>query len=96
MSQSSLIKDRMTHKLQESFAPQHLEVIDESAKHAGHSGHDGRGESHFEVIIVSESFQGRGRLERHRMVYAALKMELAERVHALSIKAFSPSEAPPN
>ena len=96
MSQSSLIKDRIVQKLQQSFTPQHLEVIDESAKHAGHSGHDGQGESHFEVVIISESFEDKGRLERHRMVYAALKMELAERVHALSIKAFSPSETPPN
>lgn len=92
MAQTSPIKDRITQKLQASFAPQRLEVIDESHKHQGHAGHDARGESHFEVRIVSDSFANKSRVERHRMVYDALSLELEERVHALSIKAFSLNE----
>lgn len=92
MSESSPVKDRIVQKLQDNFAPQRLEVIDESHRHAGHAGHDPRGESHFEVLIVSESFAGCSRLERHRMIYVVLAEELADRVHALSLKAFSPSE----
>jgi BolA protein len=94
MSQSSPIKDRILRKLSEKFTPQELEVIDESDRHKGHAGHDGAGESHFMVLIVSSSFDGKGRVERHRMVYETLDLEIRERVHALSIKAFSPSERP--
>ncbi len=94
MSQSSPIKTRILQKLSEKFSPQELEVIDESDRHKGHAGHDGGGESHFQVMIVSESFAGKGRVERHRMVYETLDAEIRERIHALSIKAFSPSERP--
>ena len=94
MSASSPIKDQIISKLQLSIEPQHLEVIDESSKHKGHAGHNSLGESHFEVRIVAESFRGKGRVERHRMVYDALQTELEARVHALSIKAFTPEEAP--
>ncbi len=94
MSQSSPIKDRITHKLSEKFSPQELEVIDESDRHKGHAGHDGAGESHFQVLIVSDAFAGKGRVERHRMVYETLDAEIRDRIHALSIRAFSPSERP--
>lgn len=93
MSASSPIKDQIISKLQLRIAPQSLEVIDESSKHLGHAGHNPLGESHFEVRIVAESFAGKSRVARHRMIYEALQEELAGRVHALSIKAFSPEEA---
>lgn len=96
MSSSSPVKDQIISKLQEKIEPQHLEVIDESYKHQGHAGHNPLGESHFEVRIVAAVFQGKGRLARHRMVYDALQVELTGRVHALSIKAFSPEEAQEN
>ena len=83
-------------KLTAAFAPSALEVIDDSARHAGHGGAtraDGsRGETHFTVRIVSPAFEGLGRLERQRRVHAALEAELKGPVHALSVAALAPSE----
>ncbi|MFY9288934.1 MAG: BolA family protein, partial [Alphaproteobacteria bacterium] len=59
---------------------------------AGHSGHDPRGETHFIVTIVSEAFEGKPSVARHRLVYGAVGDELKERVHALNITALTPSE----
>ncbi|WP_089173658.1 BolA family protein [Bosea sp. AS-1] len=84
--------DRITHKLDAAFAPQSLQVIDESHQHHGHGGWREGGETHFRVNIVSEAFLGKSRLERHRLVNAALAEELAERVHALAIAAKAPGE----
>jgi BolA protein len=80
-------------RLRTALNPQVLEVIDDSAKHHGHSGHDPRGESHFTVRIVATAFDGRSRLERQRMVNAPLAELLANRVHALAIQARTPGEA---
>lgn len=80
-------------KLQAAFAPEWLEVIDDSDRHAGHVGARDSGESHFTVVIVSAAFEGLGRVDRQRLVNAALKEELAGPVHALSIRAQSPAEA---
>lgn len=84
-------------KLTEALAPTRLELEDDSARHAGHhheGGVDGRpgGESHFNLLIVSEAFRGRSRVERQRAVNAALRGELADAVHALSIRALAPGE----
>ena len=79
-------------KLQSAFAPERLEVVDDSARHAGHAGANGGGESHFNVTLVSSAFTGLGRVERQRRVYAALAEELAGPVHALSLKALAPGE----
>jgi BolA family transcriptional regulator, general stress-responsive regulator len=84
--------DLITEKLTKAFAPQSLEVVDESHQHAGHAGHRPGGESHFRVYIVSDAFRGKTRLERHRMVNAALSGELAGGVHALAIHASAPGE----
>ena len=84
--------DRITHKLDAAFAPQSLQVIDESHQHHGHGGWREGGETHFRVNIVSEAFLGKSRLERHRLVNAALAEELAERVQALAIAAKAPGE----
>lgn len=78
--------------LRAALAPTHLEVIDDSAKHRGHAGHDPRGESHFTVRVVSAAFEGQNRVARQRMVNHALAPLLAERVHALAIVARAPSE----
>ncbi|MGB0749518.1 MAG: BolA family protein [Magnetospiraceae bacterium] len=80
-------------KLTAALAPVRLEIEDDSARHAGHAGSDARGESHFNVIIVSDAFAGRSRVERQRMVYGLLQEELADRVHALSLKTLTPDEA---
>ncbi len=77
-------------KLTQRFVPAHLEVIDESHQHHGHSGARPGGESHFRVRIVAESFRGKSRVERHRMVNETLAEELKERVHALAIEAGAP------
>lgn len=77
-------------KLTAAFSPEKLEVIDESHQHAGHSGARPDGESHFRVRIVAEAFRGKSRVDRHRMVNAALAVELKERVHALAIEAAAP------
>ena len=78
--------------LRAALSPERLAVIDDSAKHRGHAGHDPRGESHFTVEIVSSVFSGRNRVQRHRLVNQALAPLLAERVHALAIIARAPGE----
>ena len=85
--------DILTGKLTAAFAPQSLKITDESHLHAGHAGHRPGGESHFRVHIVSESFKGKSRVERHRMVNTLLAAELRDHIHALAIHANSPDEA---
>lgn len=85
-------KDDITKKLREAFAPQSLDVIDESHLHEGHSGHRPGGETHFRVNIVSPAFEGKSRIDRHRMVNTTLAAELAGTVHALTVKAQAPGE----
>lgn len=90
------VKDTMRAKLESALKPLSLDVIDDSAKHAGHMLHPGgvepRGETHFTVKVVSEAFTGKSRIDRHRMVNAVLAEELADGVHALAIQAKSPGE----
>lgn len=78
--------------LRAALDPARLAVIDDSAKHRGHAGHDGRGESHFTVEIVAAAFAGKNRVARHRLVNAALGPLLANRLHALAIVARAPGE----
>jgi BolA protein len=78
--------------LTSAFAPTALAVINDSAKHSGHSGDDGSGESHFTVEIESAAFAGVSRLERQRMVNRALGDIPGQRVHALAVKAKAPGE----
>jgi BolA family transcriptional regulator, general stress-responsive regulator len=85
-------RDRISHKLTLAFTPVRLSVQDDSHLHAGHSGSRPGGETHFSVDIVSEAFRGKSRIERHRMVNAALADELATGVHALAIHAAAPEE----
>ena len=92
MKQTSSVRDRIIAKLTEKFAPEKLDVIDDSARHAGHSGADPRGESHFRILIISEAFTKKPRIERHRMIYLTLEKEITDRIHALEIKAVSPLE----
>lgn len=78
--------------LTEALAPTRLAVINDSASHAGHTGDDGTGESHFTVEIESAAFAGQSRLNRQRMVNRALGDLPGQRVHALAIKARAPGE----
>ena len=86
------VASEIHRRLTSALSPARLAVIDDSAHHAGHSGHDARGESHFTVEIVSAAFAGKSRVERQRAVNAALADLLAERVHALAIRARTPEE----
>jgi BolA family transcriptional regulator, general stress-responsive regulator len=85
-------KDTITKKLNEAFHPESLDVIDESHLHEGHAGHRPGGETHFRVYIVSKAFDGKTRIDRHRMINTLLAEELAGGVHALAIKAQAPGE----
>lgn len=81
-------------KLRQTFAPERLDVIDESAHHAGHQPDiTGTGETHMRVRIVSEKFAGMSRLARHRAVTDLLKPELDAGLHALAIEPAAPGEA---
>ncbi len=86
------IKDRIINQLTTGLAPVHLDVQDESHQHQGHGGWREGGETHFRVVIVSEQFAGKSRVDRHRLVNTLLATELADRVHALAITARSPDE----
>ena len=89
MTESRAAKIRA--ELETQFNPTELLIKDQSHLHAGHEGaKDGRG--HFDVMIVSEAFDGQNRIQRHRMVYDALTDLLATDIHALRIRAFTPSE----
>lgn len=79
-------------RLRDALAPTRLAVINDSAKHRGHAGDDGSGESHFTVEIESPAFAGKSRLERQRAVNAALGELMRERIHALAIRARAPGE----
>ncbi|HYJ53632.1 MAG TPA: BolA family protein [Allosphingosinicella sp.] len=80
-------------RLAAALAPSSLRVINDSAKHHGHAGDDGSGESHFTVEIEAEAFAGMTRLERQRAVNAALGDLMRERIHALAIKASAPGDS---
>jgi BolA protein len=83
--------ERLTERLRAALAPEQLEVIDDSDRHAGHAGAaDGRG--HFTVLVVSRRFDGLSTLRRHRLVYEAVGDMMATDIHALSIQAFAPGE----
>lgn len=87
------VQHELESLLRQAFSPSRLEVINDSARHFGHPGDDGSGESHFTVVIEAECFAGKSRLERQRMVNKALGDIPGERVHALAIRASAPAEA---
>lgn len=84
-STADIIRQRLTV----AFAPSYLEVLDDSAKHAGHAGARPGGQTHYTVRIVSAAFQGQSPVARHRAVYAALEGLFAQGLHALAIDAKS-------
>ena len=85
------VQQEMERLLKEAFSPTRLDVVNDSAKHAGHSGDDGSGKSHFTVVIEAPAFADKSRLERQRMVNRALGDIPGERVHALAIQASAPT-----
>lgn len=91
MSDFAVTAGRIERILRERFHPLHLEVRDDSAKHAGHPG-AASGGGHYHVLIIAEGFQGQSRLEQHRMVHAALSELLGREIHALGLKTLAPAE----
>jgi BolA protein len=86
------IEQTMREQLMVALEPIRLDVVNESHKHAGHAGSPGTGESHFQILVVSPLFEGRSRIERHRLVNDTLAALLKNKVHALAIKAYAPGE----
>lgn len=78
------LRDDMQIALENAFNPSQLEVVDDSDSHIGHAGHDGKGESHFNILIRAEAFAHMTRVARHRAVHKALG-DIVPRVHALSL-----------
>jgi BolA family transcriptional regulator, general stress-responsive regulator len=93
MTPRMTVRDVIAEKLTRAFAPERLDVTDESHRHAGHAGARPGGETHYTVYIVSHAFRGKSRIDRHRMVNATLVSELQGGVHALAIRAMAPGEA---
>jgi BolA protein len=77
--------DEIRARLEAAFAPDRLEVVNESHRHRGHAGDDGSGESHFHVTIRAAALAPLGRVERHRAIHAALGRDLMARIHALGL-----------
>ena len=87
------VAQTIEEKLRDALAPVHLQVVDDSGRHAGHAGARPGGETHFNVEVVADAFAGKSRLERQRWVHQILADELAGTVHALSLRLFTPEEA---
>jgi BolA protein len=79
------LEDIIRKKLMDSLQPQALEVINESHLHAGHAGDDGTGQTHFRVVVVSDTLRGMGRVAAQRRIYEILSDEMKNGIHALSI-----------
>jgi BolA family transcriptional regulator, general stress-responsive regulator len=86
MSTVELIRQKLS-----VLEPVRIEIVDESAKHAGHAGAKSGG-GHYLLTIVSSKFAGKSALERHRLIYTALREMMHKNIHALSVKAYTPEE----
>jgi BolA protein len=86
------LADQIAARLTSALAPTQLRVINDSAKHRGHAGDDGSGESHWSVEVESPAFAGLPRVARQRLINQALADLLVERIHALAIRARVPGE----
>jgi BolA protein len=87
---NSAVTEQLRAALERALTPRSLEIIDDSARHAGHAG--ARAGGHFRVTLVAEAFRGRSPLERHRLVYDAVAPLMQDGVHALNIVARTPDE----
>jgi len=86
------VAHQIREKLTSALNPIKLEIIDESDRHAGHTGARPGGETHFRVEVVATAFEGKSRLERQRLIYAALRDEMSHQIHALSLVTRAPGE----
>lgn len=87
------IAENLFRKLTAELAPEHLDIVDQSALHAGHAGAAPGGETHFDIAITAAGFAGLSRVARQRLVYGVVAEELAGPVHALSLTTRAPGEA---
>ena len=86
------VADKIKQKLERAFTPKELTIINESHLHAGHSGDNGSGESHFRVVVVSQKFEGLSRIECQRLVFEVLAEEISGPIHALTLKCIAPQD----
>jgi len=86
------VATEMLDRLNSALSPTAIQLTDDSEQHRGHGGYNPAGESHFSLAIESPAFSGKNRVERQRMIYAALGDLMQARVHALSIRATAPGE----
>jgi len=92
MTEPSPRAHRLTAVLTETFAPTVLQVVDDSAHHAGHMGAAAGGQTHYSILLVSDAFRGMSRVDRSRAVHAALAAEFAGGMHALALRLRTPDE----
>lgn len=86
------VVDIIKQKLTEELSPIILDITDDSAKHAGHAGSRPEGESHFSVLVVSKTFEGKSKVERQRIIYKVLSEEMQQHIHALALQTLAPNE----
>jgi stress-induced morphogen len=84
--------DRLKNLLTARFAPERIDVVDDSARHAGHSGARAGGQTHYNVLVVAAAFRGMSRIERSRAVHSLLEGEFAGGLHALALTLRTPEE----
>ncbi|MER2268770.1 BolA family protein [Methylobacterium oxalidis] len=93
MPEGGTLRDWIAATLAAELAPTHLDVVDESHLHAGHAGWRESGETHFRLDVVSAAFEGKSRVERHRLVNGLLDGAFKRGLHALAVRARTPAEA---
>jgi BolA protein len=86
------VATEMLARLNSALSPTRINLVDDSEQHRGHGGYNPAGESHFSLTIESPKFAGKNRVQRQRMIYAALGDLMHARVHALAIRANAPGE----
>ena len=89
------VANELRRRLEAALGPERIGIEDQSARHAGHTGARPEGETHFRVVVVSDAFAARSRVERQRLVYAAAGDLLRTDIHALSVVALAPGEPEP-
>lgn len=87
------LRERIISILTKELTPIYINVVDFSEKHRGHAGYGEKGESHFDVVVVSDRFSGKSRVERQKLVYAFLAEEMKSQIHALTLKTLTVEEA---
>lgn len=87
------MEQRIRNAIEAGLAPQRFEIVDESSLHAGHAGARPGGETHYRITVVSDKFEGVGRVQRQQMVYGLLDDAFAQGLHALAMTTRTPSEA---